>query len=97
MTRSLKSKLAISFKRDFPHLNLVLWRQEDEQSLKECFEGCYGVFLNLGYISESEMSLQEWTRAEIELGKRCIEAAKVGDLATISRVLSYDDCNSKLT
>jgi hypothetical protein len=47
---------------------------------KKYFEGCYGVFIILGSISKSSMPLKEWTRAEIDLGKRCLEAAEVSDL-----------------
>jgi hypothetical protein len=80
MTRSLTSKLAEVFHRDYPQLSLVRWRQEDTESLRECFEGCYGVFISLGFVPAAKEPLEEWTRAEIALGERCIEAARVSHL-----------------
>lgn len=77
LTRSLKTKAAQAFARDYPELSLVQWGQDDTEYLRKCFEGCYGVFIILGFISKSKMSLRDWTRAEIDLGKRCLEAADV--------------------
>lgn len=83
MTRSLSSKPAQAFSRDYPQLVMVQWRQEDFQSLQERFEGCYGVFIIPGFISTSEMTLKDWTRAELDLGNRCLAAAKVSNLLPV--------------
>ena len=77
MTRSLTSKLAKEFERDFPQLLLVQWREDDTESIKKCFDGCYGAFINTGMFAVPEASILELTRGEIALGKRCLEAAKV--------------------
>jgi len=84
LTRSLKTKAAQTFARDYPELSLVQWRQDDTASIRKCFEGCYGVFIILGFISEAKISMREWTRAEIDLGKRCLEAA---DAAKVSHLI----------
>jgi len=87
MTRSLSSRPAEAFSRDYPQLSLVQWRQDDFESLRECFEGCYGVFMNPGFISASEMTLEDWTRAELDLGNRCIKAANVSNPPTVADML----------
>jgi len=77
MTHSLTSKLAREFELDFLHLSLVQWRQDDTDSITECFDGCYGAFIDTGMFHVPEASMLELTRGEIALGKRCLEAAKV--------------------
>jgi hypothetical protein len=77
MTRSLTSKLAQDFKLDFPQLSLVQWREHDADSIRQCFDGCYGAFISTVPSPSPEASIQELTRAEISLGERCLEAAKV--------------------
>lgn len=77
MTRSIKSNMVREFERDFPELSLVVWNESDTDSIKRCFEGCYGAFINTGMFTSKKASMQDLTRGEIELGDRCIEAAKV--------------------
>ena len=77
LTRSLTSKLARRFAYDYPHLSLLQWKVEDILSLQQCFEGCYGAFIDSGVLLPSEVSLKEWTRAELALGERCRRAAEV--------------------
>ncbi|TVY35738.1 NmrA-like family domain-containing protein, partial [Lachnellula occidentalis] len=81
MTRSLTSKLAREFELDFPHLPLVLWREDDTDSITECFDGCYGAFIDTGMFPVPKASMLELTRGEIALGKRCLEAAKAAKLS----------------
>lgn len=81
MTRSLSSKLAQAFSRDYPQLDLLQWRQQELESLRECFEGCYGVFIIPGFISASEMTLKDWSRAELDLGNRLLAAAKAAKVS----------------
>lgn len=83
MTRSLRSELALAFKRDYPQLSLVRWQQENGESLRECFEGCYGVFIVSDFVPEAGMSREEWNLAEIALATRCIDAAKAAGIAHI--------------
>jgi NmrA-like family len=77
MSRSLTSKLAQRFTQDFPQLSLVKWQEEDTESLRQCFEGCYGAFIITNPLIRTDLALRELTRTEIELGRRCLEAAKV--------------------
>jgi hypothetical protein len=77
MTRSLTSKIAQDFKLDFRRLSLVQWHEDDTNSIRRCFDGCYGAFISTGLSPSPEASIQELTRDEIALGKRCLEAAKV--------------------
>ncbi|TVY22073.1 NmrA-like family domain-containing protein, partial [Lachnellula hyalina] len=83
MTRSLTSKLAREFELDFPHLSLVQWRQDDTDSITECFDGYYGAFIDTGMFHVPEASMLELTRGEIALGKRCLEAANTASLSHI--------------
>jgi len=85
MSRSLSSELAKSFSLDYPELSLVQWKQDDCESLRECFEGCYGVFFLPGFVSLSKEQLKagDWTRAELELGDRCIKAAQAAKVSHI--------------
>ena len=76
MTRSLNSEVSREFTRDYPQLSLVKWQEEDVETLRRCFEGCYGAFITTSAPSEGQ-SVKEQSRAEIELGKRCLTAAKV--------------------
>ena len=80
MTRSLKGQLAQAFARDYPQLPLIEWEQGNIESLRLCFQGCYGVFLNLGAWTPGK-DLKQWTRDQIEQGNRCIDAAKVRHLS----------------
>jgi hypothetical protein len=77
MSRSLTSKLAQRFTRDFPQLSLVKWQEEDTESLRQCFEGCYGAFIITNPLIRTDLALRELTRTEIELGRSCLEAANV--------------------
>ena len=77
MTRCHSSTLAREFKRDYPQLSLIQWHEEDTESIRCCFDGCYGVFINTGVSPSPKATIQELTRTEIALGKRCLEAAEV--------------------
>jgi len=81
MTRSLTSKLARAFQRDFPQLSLVQWREDNTDSITECFDGCYGAVITSGMFPVPEASMLELTRGEIALGKRCLEAAKAAKIS----------------
>jgi hypothetical protein len=81
LTRSLTSKLAKRFEHDYPQLSLVQWRVDDTLSLQKSFEGCYGAFVDSGVLLPREISLKEWTRAELALGERCRRAAEVKSLS----------------
>ncbi len=77
MTRSIASKAAQELKRDYPQVSLFEWQQEDTDSIRQCFEGCYGAFITTAILPLPESSLQELSRDELDLGKRCLEAATV--------------------
>jgi hypothetical protein len=53
------------------------WELEDVESLRQCFEGCYGAFIDSGIFLPPASALEDWTRVELELGERCIRAAEV--------------------
>jgi len=80
LTRSLTSKLAKRFAYDYPQLSLLRWKVEDTLSLQKCFEGCYGAFIDSGVLLPPEVSLKDWTRAELALGERCRQAAEVNPI-----------------
>lgn len=82
MTRSVTHKLARRFSSDYPQLSLVKWQLENTESLRQCFEGCYGAFIDTGVFLPSESSLDEWTKAELALGDRCLVAAEVQSTVT---------------
>jgi hypothetical protein len=77
LTRSLTSKLAQRFAYKYPQLSLMQWRVDDALSLRKCFEGCYGAFIDSGVLLPPEISLKEWTRVELALGERCCQAVQV--------------------
>jgi len=81
MTRSLTSKMSKEFERDFPQLSLVQWKEDDIDSIRKCFEGCYGAFINTGMFPSTETSIMNLTRGEIDLGKQCLEAAEATKLS----------------
>lgn len=65
---------AISSTLEYPQQHLEQWQLEDTESLRKCFEGCYGAFID-SELSQPPNSCT--TRAEIALGERCIRAAEV--------------------
>jgi hypothetical protein len=77
LTRSLTSKLAQRFSYDYPQLELVQWTVDDISSLEKCFEGCYGAFIDSGVLPPHETPVKEWTRIELALGEKCLQAAEV--------------------
>lgn len=87
MTRSLTHKLARRFSSDYPQLSLVKWQLENTESLRQCFQGCYGVFIDSGVFLPPESSLDEWSEAELALGDRCLVAAEVQPTFTSRREL----------
>jgi len=80
MTRSLTSKLAQAFTRDFPNLDLVLWHEHDSHSLQRCFEGCYGIFITSGLLTSPTIESTDLVGNEIALGKKFIEAAETAKI-----------------
>jgi len=83
LTRSVTSKAAQDFSRDYPQLSLVEWHPDDTESLKRGFEGCYGAFITTSPSLSPGTSIQDRSRSEIELGKRCLEAAEAASLSHI--------------
>ena len=77
LTRSLTSRLAVNFERDYPLLKLTKWDPNDRTSLQTCFEGCYGAFVDSGILYEPGMELDDWLSAELELGDIIREAIEV--------------------
>ncbi|KAH7381783.1 hypothetical protein BKA64DRAFT_213355 [Cadophora sp. MPI-SDFR-AT-0126] len=83
LTRSLTSKLARNFERDYPLLTLTKWDPNDRESLQKCFEGCYGAFVDSGFLYEPGMELDGWLSAELQLGDFIREAAEHAHLKHI--------------
>ena len=95
ITRSVTSKLAKDITRDYPQLSLVQWQEGDTESIRQCFEGCYGAFITIGVSPLPGLSLKELSRAEIDLGTRCLEAAKVNHIRILSFVNTTDSNNRR--
>lgn len=68
--------------RDYPELQLLKWRQGAIDSLQKHLEGCYGVFMISSFIPDTKLPLKDWTRAELELGSKCLKAAMVSEFPT---------------